>query len=354
VVDRMAKKVIPSERSQAKIADAPLADKAAAADSTIAKIGDSISNIGAATHSTARTTFEQVVAATAVADRLTVATSVAILMARPEIKSVSDLAGKSVAIDSGQSGSSDTIRIAIVKAGAADVHLAENQTKALERVLGGEAAAAVLTLASPEAAENFPEISGFRIFRIPVMPGSSQAKVTDLQPATDANIASSNTGREKSANLPSTSAVAVHSPTRTTRQLVAAATAVAEQITSAIEEARESEQKSTALPPSNSTNPRIAILIARPELKSVSDLAGKEIAIDDNQSASGSNVLTAIAAAGAAEVRLNESQTKGIDRVISGEVPAAVLTLAAPEAAEAFPEVKGFKIFRIPLSARSN
>jgi hypothetical protein len=33
-------------------------------------------------------------------------------------------------------------------------------------------------------------------------------------------------------------------------------------------------------------------------------------------------------------------------------VPAAVLTLVSPEAAEGFPEIAGFKIFRIPLWPR--
>jgi hypothetical protein len=47
------------------------------------------------------------------------------------------------------------------------------------------------------------------------------------------------------------------------------------------------------------------------------------------------------------------SRAKAINRLIGGEVPAAVLTLVSPEAAEAFPEIAGFKIFRIPLSPRS-
>ena len=42
-----------------------------------------------------------------------------------------------------------------------------------------------------------------------------------------------------------------------------------------------------------------------------------------------------------------------INQVASGEVPAAVLTLESPEAAETFPEIEGYKIFRIPLSPRS-
>jgi hypothetical protein len=97
----------------------------------------------------------------------------------------------------------------------------------------------------------------------------------------------------------------------------------------------------------------VAILLARPEIKSVSDLAGKGIAIDDRQSSSSASVRTAIAAAGAAGVQLSEGQATAINRVASGEVPAAVLTLESPEAAETFPEIEGYRIFRIPLSPRS-
>ncbi len=93
--------------------------------------------------------------------------------------------------------------------------------------------------------------------------------------------------------------------------------------------------------------------MARPEIKSVSDLNGKDIAIDERQSASNDSVRTAIATAGATEVKLSEGQTKAINRLISGEVPAAVLTLVSSEAADWFPEIPGFKIFRIPLSSRS-
>jgi hypothetical protein len=133
-------------------------------------------------------------------------------------------------------------------------------------------------------------------------------------------------------SLPLAKLAAINSRARTTQAQVTAATAVAERITDA-----------TA----------VAILLARPEIKSLSDLAGRNIAIDNKQSAASGNVRIAMAAAGAAEVQLTASQTTAIDRVIDGEVPAAVLTLASPEAAEGFPEIAGFKIFRIPLSERS-
>jgi hypothetical protein len=130
---------------------------------------------------------------------------------------------------------------------------------------------------------------------------------------------------------PSTKPAAINARAKTTQAQATAATAVAERVTAA-----------TA----------VAILMARPEIKSLSDLAGANIAIDDKQSAAISIVRIAMAAAGAAEVQLTASQTKAIDRVISGEVPASVLTLASPEAAEGFPEIAGFKIFRLPLSER--
>jgi hypothetical protein len=152
---------------------------------------------------------------------------------------------------------------------------------------------------------------------------------------------------------------------------VAAATAAAEHVTAATavpapeqktnntdrsshsDTALPGDAEKTAVVSPNNTELLVAILIAHPEIKSVADLTGKIIAIDDRQSASVSSVRTAIVAAGAAEVQLSEGQTKAIDRVISGETPAAVLTLVSPEAAERFPEIPGFKIFRIPLSPRS-
>ena len=58
-------------------------------------------------------------------------------------------------------------------------------------------------------------------------------------------------------------------------------------------------------------------------------------------------------AAGAAEVQFSEGQAGAIDRLISGEVPAAVLTLASREAAKWFPDIEGFRTFRVPLSLKA-
>jgi hypothetical protein len=291
---------------------------------------------------------------------------VALLMARPEIKSVSDLTNKKIAIDDRQSASNDSVRTAIAAAGATEVQLSSSQTRAIDRLISGEVPAAVLTSAYPETSEWFPEIAGFKIFRIPLSPRSSQAR---LETAGKAATGSDSPPTKIAVSPPM--AAAVDPGSRTIQERVAAATALAEHVTAASatpaaqKEASNAEAsgRTEALPPSdteptasvptNNTDDLVALMMARPEIKLVSDLTGKEVAIDYQQSGPGTSIRTAIAAAGAVEVQLNEGHTKAIDRLIAGEVPAAILTLVSPEAAEWFPDIPGYRIFRIPLSPRS-
>jgi hypothetical protein len=203
--------------------------------------------------------------------------------------------------------------------------------------------------------------------RIPLPPRPMK---TRLQPTGNA-AADSDTTRANIANSHPPGRAVANSNTSTTQEQLAATTAVAEQVTAATpvpapqqkandkdrsnhaETVLQGDAEKTAPALPNNTDQLVALLIARPEIKSVSDLTSKIIAIDDRHSASVGNVRTAIVAAGAAEVQLSDGQTKAINRLISGEVPAAVLALVSPKAAEGFPEVAGFKIFRIPLSPRS-
>jgi hypothetical protein len=97
----------------------------------------------------------------------------------------------------------------------------------------------------------------------------------------------------------------------------------------------------------------VAVLMARADIKSASDLTGKTIAIDDRYSASNRSVRTAIVAAGAPEVEISEGRATAINRLLNGEVPAAILALVSAEAAGVFREIEGYNIFRIPLSPRS-
>lgn len=110
-----------------------------------------------------------------------------------------------------------------------------------------------------------------------------------------------------------------------------------------------SDETIAAAPPTN-VDQRVAVLVVRPEIMSASDLANKIVAIDVSPSDSILGVRTAIVAAGAADVQMSEGTTLAILRVIDGEVPAAVVIVGSPEAAEVWSSgVPGFKILRIPL-----
>ena len=130
------------------------------------------------------------------------------------------------------------------------------------------------------------------------------------------------------------------SQTRTTQEQVAAASAVAERMSAPTLDA--------------SLDALVAVVVAGTDVKSVSDLAGKTIAIDDRYSEQSiRRVRTAMVAAGALEVQLSTGQTTAINRLVGKEVPAAVVGLVSVSAADSFPELTRFKIFQIPLSPRS-
>jgi hypothetical protein len=112
-------------------------------------------------------------------------------------------------------------------------------------------------------------------------------------------------------------------------------------------------ETTTALASPNIADQLVAILLVRPEIKSISDLANKVVAIDASRSESVAGVRTAIVAAGAAEVQISAREALALTRVIDGEVPAAVVTLASPEEAEMWSGVQGLKILRVPLSPPS-
>jgi hypothetical protein len=155
---------------------------------------------------------------------------------------------------------------------------------------------------------------------------------------------------------------------KTIQDQVMAATAMAEQLSStaaARSELRamssEPRDDATAAMPAernvaaspSETDALVALVMSRPEINSATDLAGKTVAIDSGRSKSSTDVRTALVAAGASEVQLSTGEPRAIERLINGEVPAAVVTLVSPDAAEAFPEIAGFRVFRIPLSPRS-
>jgi hypothetical protein len=203
--------------------------------------------------------------------------------------------------------------------------------------------------------------------RVPLPPSSPK---TQLQVAANAAAAESKTTGANIAE-PHPTVGPTYPNTRMIEARVAAATALAERITAAAaippsdmklnngdrssrpETLARGNGEKNAPAPANDTDFLVAVLMARPDIKSVSDLTGKNIAIDNRYSASNGSVRTAIVAAGATMVELSEGQATAINRLVNGEVPAAVLALVSADAAEGFPEIPGFKIFHIPLSLRS-
>jgi hypothetical protein len=202
--------------------------------------------------------------------------------------------------------------------------------------------------------------------RVPLPPASSQTRPEPARSAAaDANASPANVAE------PHPAAGAANADTRMIEAQAAAARVLAERVTAAgatpapdaKASGKDSSNRSQAEPGGNSertastsaddTDRLVAVLMVRPEIKSVSDLAGKTVAIDDRYSASNGTVRTAIVAAGAPEVQLSEGQTTAINRLIDGEVPAAVLALVSPGVAEGYPAIAGFKTFHIPLSPRS-
>jgi hypothetical protein len=175
---------IPAPSPQANpqtTGDAVASEAARASEATRTPAADPPSTIDVPQ---ARTAQEQVAAASAVAERMSVPTLdasldalVAILVAGPDVKSVSDLAGKTIAIDDRYSEQSiGRVRTAMAVAGAPEVQLSKGQTTAINRLVGKEVAAAVVGLVSASAADSFPELARLRIFRVPLSARSSPAK----------------------------------------------------------------------------------------------------------------------------------------------------------------------------------
>ncbi|MGJ5179882.1 hypothetical protein ACQR16_29595 [Bradyrhizobium oligotrophicum] len=119
----------------------------------------------------------------------------------------------------------------------------------------------------------------------------------------------------------------------------------------AVTVAAELAERMTALrvPEGPADSRLVAVLLARPTVRGLADLSGKVIAIDERYAKSNAKITTAMNAAGASEVLLLEGQATAITRLSNGEVSAAVVALASPEAAEAFPKIAGFNRFTVVL-----
>jgi hypothetical protein len=270
--------------------------------------------------------------------------TVALLLVAPEITWLSELAGKNIAIDEAVSASNDEARRWL--AAMVNAELAAGQTKALDRLVKGEVSAAVLTLSYPETAEWSSEIAGFKVFRIPLVKrplksGSAPAEAA-ASDAQSASIQLSLPPSEASVAVVDHEAVA---PIDTkARERMRVATVIAEHVMTL----RDAEKKASASP--NTGEMSVAIVVAGPDVKSVADLAGKIIAIDDRHLNLHTRIQAAFVVAGATDSLLTTSETKAADRLLSGKASAAVLTLVYPETG--FSAIEGYSVFRVSLEHR--
>jgi ABC-type phosphate/phosphonate transport system substrate-binding protein len=266
---------------------------------------------------------------------------VALLLAAPEVTSLSELAGKNVAIDEAAAASNHEAQRKVEA--TVNAKLAGGRAKALDRLVNGEVPAAILTLDYPETAEWSAEIAGFKVFRIPLSELPRMAATAPADPAvSDAQPASpppSPSPSEAQAENVDPAAVAA---AKKVREQMRVATVVAEHVMTL----RDADKKAVSSP--NGGEPSIAIVVAKPEIKSVSDLTGKIIAIDDKYSNANARIHAAITSAGATDSLLASSESMAMDRLLSGKTPAAVLTLVYPETG--FSTIEGYSVFRVPLA----
>ena len=268
--------------------------------------------------------------------------TVALLLAVPEVTSLAELAGKNIAIDEAAAAANDEARRKVEA--AVNAKLAEGRAKALDRLVNGEVRAAVLTLDYPETAEWSAEIAGFKVFRIPL---TDRPQVAEVAPAVPAAPDTQPSGTPLSPALLEARAEAVDpasvAAAKKVRDQMRVATVIAEHVMTL----RDAEKKALSSP--NGGEPSVAIVVARPEIKSVSDLTGKIIAIDDKYLNAHARIQAAITSAGATGSQLTAGESLAMDRLINGKAPAAVLTLVYPETG--FSTIEGYSVFRVPLAA---
>jgi hypothetical protein len=101
--------------------------------------------------------------------------------------------------------------------------------------------------------------------------------------------------------------------------------------------------------PQNQAEARVALVMVRAEIKSLRYLTRQTVAIDSERASATSSIQTAFATEGAPKVLVSTGERRAIDRLIAGEVPGAIVALVSEDAAKAFPDIAGFKIFRMPL-----
>ena len=93
----------------------------------------------------------------------------------------------------------------------------------------------------------------------------------------------------------------------------------------------------------------VLIILAQPNVAKLSDLDDKAVVIAGLSSISPELVSAALSAGGAHGVRLTSGTKGDIDRLVSGEISAAVVARVTPAKAQSFPQIPGFSLLRVAI-----
>jgi hypothetical protein len=178
--------------------------------------------------------------------------------------------------------------------------------------------------------------------------GGPQANSSALSAPSDTKVAAATHDK----GLEPVAQATVTSPSHALKHQIQAAVAVAEQLTLiAMENAHASHTSPSNDVTSQDKIPLVALVLVHSDIGSVAALAGKDIAIDGRHLGSNREVRTALVAGGVFDIQIRDTSSRTIDHLVERHVPAAILTLVSRDAADAFPNITGFKLFEIPLSS---
>jgi hypothetical protein len=96
--------------------------------------------------------------------------------------------------------------------------------------------------------------------------------------------------------------------------------------------------------------PSVLLILALPNVTRISDLNKKSIVIAGLDTISLKAVETALTAAGAGDARLTEGKIGDIERLVGGDVSAAVVDFVNPAKARSYPEMSGLHLLRLDVN----
>ena len=123
-----------------------------------------------------------------------------------------------------------------------------------------------------------------------------------------------------------------------------------DEIARATTDGKEDATAASADPPPSSSEGKVLILLARPEIKLITDVGDDTVILAGSFSVSKARIATTLSAAASRTVTVVEGSKNDVGHLIDGDVHVVVAALLSPEAAKAYPGLEGLSVIRVPLS----